>query len=494
MLDPAGNVTVWNAGAERVLEYTEKEAVGQNGRFIFTPEDRAKGESEKELQTARDKGYAMDERWHLRKSGERFWGSGVVTAVYHADGSLRGFVKVMRDNTDRKVSEQSLEAARRAAVAASEAKDQFLAVVSHELRTPLSVILLWTKMIRTSGLGKDELAEGMAAIESSAEAQKQLIEDLLDTTRISSGKLRLNMRETDLVEVTRAATNTIRPTADARGVKLKEDYGKDVGMVQADPDRLQQVIWNLLSNAVKFTPANGRVDVGLWRREDSIEIRIADTGRGMAPEFLPHLFERFKQAESVHTRAHGGLGLGLAIAKQLVELHGGTIEAHSEGIDKGSTFTVHLPLPRLRRGKSKSARGHAHLTVSHHPLTDKHILLVEDNEETAKAVGLLLRTAGAKVTSVLSAAAALKEFSNSRPDLILSDIAMPDMDGYALIQKIRATELEQNISPIPAVSLSAFARDEDRIKAIQSGFNDHVAKPVDTQQLITTLTRALNRA
>lgn len=488
MLDPQGIITVWNIGAERVLGFTEREAIGQNARFIFTPEDQDACEPEMELTRAAGTGHSLDERWHVRRGGERFWGNGIVTAVRRPDGTLRAFVKVMRDNTDRKISEQNLEEARKAAVAASESKDQFLAIVSHELRTPLSVVLLWAKMLNAGKMPEAELRAGLAAIESSAEAQKQLIEDLLDNARISSGKLRLNMRETDICQVIRSSVETMKSTADAKSVKIIEDYGDDLGVVLADPERLQQIAWNIITNAVKFTPQNGLVTVGLWRRKNGVELRITDNGIGIPKDFVPQVFERFKQAEGVHTRSHGGLGLGLNIAKQLVELHGGTIEATSEGLNKGAVFTVRLPLSRLKKGKG-AARGAK--IKSDYPLADVPVLLVEDNAETCQAVATLLSGAGAKVTAVYSAALALQAYPKVRPQLIVSDIGMPEMDGFTFIEKVRELEVDTKSPRVPAIALSAFTRDEDRTKASQSGFDDHLAKPVDTDMLISTLSALL---
>ena len=491
MVDPDGTIDAWNTGAENILGFSPVEAIGQHARMIFTPEDRANGEADKELKRAADKGLSIDERWHMRKNGERFWGSGIVTAIKNQDGRLRGFVKVMRDNTDRKISDEQLLQARRLAEQANKAKDEFLAVVSHELRTPLSVILLWSKMIQSTNFGSDEVKQGIRAIESSAEAQKQLIEDLLDTTRISSGTLRLNLRETDLDAVMKAAVAAIRPAAVDKGISISEDYGKEIGIVQADPDRLQQVVWNLLSNAVKFTQPGGRVEVALTREGTSVDIRVSDTGKGIAPEFLPLMFDRFKQEEGTITRSQGGLGLGLAIAKQLVELHGGTITAHSDGLDRGATFHVHLPLPRTRKTRFHAAATLSAVDASNHPLEGAKILLVEDNPASAEAMKVLLTRLGADIELAGGGAEAIRLFRDFHPALLISDIAMPDMDGYTLIRKIREIERETKAQALPAVALSAFTREDDRSKAIEAGFDQHIAKPLDTQKLVATLVELL---
>jgi two-component system CheB/CheR fusion protein len=362
LLDPQNRITSWNWGAENILGWPAAEAVGQSGAMIFTPEDRAAGEPEREADTARREGRAIDQRWHLRRDGSRFWANGVLTRL---DGPGGGFVKIMRDETDRKRTEEELErvrheadAARTAAVNANQIKDEFLATASHELRTPLSAILIWSKALRraTSGggeLDRQEIAEAVGAIEHSAEAQKRLIEDLLDTVRIEAGKLRLHLRDGELAPVVQAAVDAMKPEAAEKGVTLSADLRADVGAVRADPGRVEQVVWNLVSNAVKFTPAGGRVEVSLRREGDDVVIRVSDNGTGIGPDLLPRIFERFAQGEGGLVRASGGLGLGLTITRQLVELHGGTIDARSAGKNKGATFTVRLPLPVVRRGRGK---------------------------------------------------------------------------------------------------------------------------------------------
>ena len=262
-------------------------------------------------------------------------------------------------------------------------------------------------------------------------------------------------------------------------------------MAEADPDRLQQVVWNLLSNAVKFTPAGGHVEVGLARQSNTVEIRVADTGRGIDPGFLPHMFDRFKQGESNITRSHGGLGLGLAIARQLVELHGGTITAQSAGIDKGATFLVRLPLPKLRKPRFKQPTAGAGPDLTNHPLQGANILLIEDNPASAEAMKVLLTRLGASVNIAHSARDGIDLFQKHRPGVVISDIAMPDMDGYAFIRRIREMETQSKAEATPAVALSAFTREDDRSKAIEAGFDEHVSKPLDTQKLISTLVALL---
>jgi PAS domain S-box-containing protein len=366
LLDKDSRITLWNKGAEQIMGWTAAEAVGQPGSMIFTPEDRAAGEDRKEVDLARREGRAPNIRWHLRKDGTRFFGNGVLTRL---DGPNGGFVKIMRDETDRKRTEEELErvrheaiAARAAAEQANQTKDEFLATASHELRTPLSAILIWSKALRREvtaegregQLDRESVIEAVSAIEHSATAQKRLIEDLLDTVRIEAGKLRLNLQDAELAPVVRAAVDAMRPEAAEKSVTLSADLSAEVGVVRADGGRIEQVVWNLVSNAVKFTPAGGRVDVTMRRAGgDDVEIRVSDSGIGILPEMLTHIFERFAQGEGGLVRASGGLGLGLTITRQLVELHGGTIEAQSGGRNKGATFTVRLPLPVVKRAKGK---------------------------------------------------------------------------------------------------------------------------------------------
>ena len=344
MTDARGNITTWNPAAERLLGWSEAEVLGKNSAMIFTPEDRDAGASEVELELAAKTGHAANDRWHVTRNGRRFWGSGVMASIGEPGESVRGFVKILRDETVRKQGEQSLIEAMRAAETANRLKDEFLANLSHELRTPLSAILLWTKLLREKPPEASQLNEGLTVIRNSAESQRALIDDLLDTSRIMLGKMRLRLREVDLVRLVNDAIEAIAPAAVAKGIEVTRELSNDIGIVVVDGDRIRQIIWNLLSNAVKFSPQGAKIFIGLWLRDSAIQCQVLDTGRGIAADFLPHVFDRFRQADASSTRRHGGLGLGLDISKQLAELHGGTITAHSEGEGRGATFTLHLPL------------------------------------------------------------------------------------------------------------------------------------------------------
>jgi PAS domain S-box-containing protein len=419
-----------------------------------------------------------------RDHGRDFISHGVP--LRDAAGNVYAALAVSYDITDRKDVERASEEAKEMAESANSVKDEFLATLSHELRTPLSAVLIWSKLLRASGPASSNLDEGLEAIERSAEAQKQLIDDLLDSSRITSGKLRLEMRNVDLVALMREAVDAIAPTADAKGVELETDFGEGVGVVLADPDRLRQIVWNLLTNAVKFTPEGGRIDVGLWRREGGVTIRVADTGRGISRDFLPHMFERFRQSDAAMTRTIGGLGLGLSIVKQLVELHGGTVAAESEGPGKGAVFTVELPLRAVGRGRTSPRLSAAKPEKKAAPvrLDDVNVLLVEDQPHTREALVSLLQSAGAGVTAVGNSTDALAALEAARPDVIVSDIGLPDVDGYTLLRQIRADEGVAGVAPVPAVALTAFAREQDRDAALSAGFDTFVTKPFEPDVLL----------
>ena len=498
-------ITSWNAGAKRITGYTRAEAVGQPVAMIFTPEDRAAGAPERELAEASRAGRAQDERWHLRKDGSRFWASGVLTMLPGpAGGPPRGFVKIMRDETARKLAEETLSDAKQAAEEASRVKDDFLAMLSHELRTPLGAMLLWAKLLRSGSVTDAQRTEGHEAIVRSAEAQKQLIEDLLDMSRMTAGRLRLERREVELASVVRSAADSIRPAIEAKRLRLDLSFDPNVGVVRVDPDRMQQVMWNLISNAVKFTPEGGRVSVSVRRLDARVEIRVADTGAGIGAEFLPHVFERFRQAEAYATRRSGGLGLGLSITRQLVELHGGTITAESPGENQGATFTVRLPLPKVQRGRRSGGgatpgaggaapAGGEGAEGTTPPLDGASVMVVEDDPETRNVLSVVLRGAGATVSAVESVAAALDAFARSRPDVIVSDIGLAGGNGFELIRRIRQLEATASATPVPAVALTAYTRDRDIRLALDSGFQQHVSKPVEPDRLVSVLRSLLGQ-
>jgi PAS domain S-box-containing protein len=371
---------------------------------------------------------------------------------------------------------------------ANRAKDEFLATVSHELRTPLTAILGWASILRGGSLPPDKQARALETVERSARAQAQIVDDLLDISRIVAGRLRLETQPVELGSVVEVALDAVRPTAEARDIRLESQLEAGVGTVQGDAHRLQQVAWNLFTNALKFTPEGGRVTVRLRRERTHAELEVADSGQGIAPDFLPHVFERFRQADGSTTRRHGGLGLGLAIVRHLVELHGGTVQVHSEGQGHGSRFTVRLPLS----GTRARTRPPGLLLPVHLPeLSGVRVLLVDDEHDTRELIRVLLEERKAEVTVATCAAEAFELLRQAPPELLVSDIGMPGEDGYALIRRVRALPLEQG-GQVPAAALSAFTRLEDRTLALAAGFQVHVPKPIDPAELVMSLASLVN--
>jgi two-component system, chemotaxis family, CheB/CheR fusion protein len=396
-------------------------------------------------------------------------------------------VERMRVEEERARVLRSEQLARRALDEAAQMKDDFLATLSHELRTPLSAILLWGKILRSRSVSSEELDKGLGAIVDSANAQARLIEDLLDNSRAAAGKLELELGEADLQQIVRSVIEQNSPAASAKNLHIESELSPQVGTVIADAMRIRQVVWNLLANAVKFTPDGGRIRVALTRAGDEMRLVVSDNGVGITPEFLPHIFDRFRQYEAAMTRKHGGLGLGLAISKQLVEMHGGVIRAQSSGAGMGATFTVVLPMPATRGSSPSASRLPLMAARANASLAGKKVLVVEDDSQTQQALSVILRQAGAEVTTAASAADALDAYEASRPHIVLSDIGLPDLDGYALVGHIRALERERQWPNVPAIALSAYTRDHDRKRAVDAGFSAHLAKPIDADELVLAL-------
>jgi signal transduction histidine kinase/CheY-like chemotaxis protein len=385
------------------------------------------------------------------------------------------------------------EAARTEAENASRLKDEFLITVSHELRTPLNAILGWATLLRAGQLDKDKMQRALETIERNAKAQARLVDDLLDTSRIITGKLRLETQLVDLATVVASALDSVRHAAEAKGVDLVLQLPADVEPVLGDQNRLQQVVWNLLSNAVKFTPQGGRVEVLLRSVDSQVEVVVRDTGMGIRAEFLPHVFDRFRQADGSTTREFGGLGLGLAIVRHLVELHGGKVQAESDGEDKGATFTIRLPFATRQENSSAPAKKHPtpidgtpspHKSL--HKLQGVRVLVVDDEPDARELISAVLKQQGAEVRGCSSAAEGLKETISWKPDVLLSDIGMPEEDGYDFIRKVREWEIEAG-GKIPAIAVTAFTRVEDRNKALASGYQAHISKPIKLAELVAVL-------
>ncbi|HYJ87608.1 MAG TPA: PAS domain S-box protein [Pyrinomonadaceae bacterium] len=400
------------------------------------------------------------------------------------------------DNTERKRAQRESEelfkrerAARAEAEKANRLKDEFLATLSHELRTPLNAVIGWSRMLNSGRLDSDSSNHALEVIERNAWAQKQIIEDILDVSRVITGKLQLNLGPVDLVAVVDAALDAMRPALEAKDIKIETIIDASLRMVSGDADRLQQVVWNVLSNAAKFTPAGGQVEICVSQGTTHVLVQVKDSGPGIDPAFLPHVFERFRQADGSTTRTHGGLGLGLAIVRHLVELHGGTITVENRDDGPGASFTIRLPLPsgELRQEALVSAASIFKEAQSEPPsLEGLQILLVDDETDTLDLISVELAQYGAKVTAVASADEALRALEESGFDLLISDIGMPNTDGYDLIRQIRKLEGNQN-QRIPAVALTAYARIQDRMRAILAGFSTHIAKPVEANELVTVV-------
>jgi PAS domain S-box-containing protein len=397
--------------------------------------------------------------------------------------------------------EDEILQAKRAAEEATRAKDEFLAVVSHELRTPLTAMLGWARMLQTGNLDERTTARAVDAIERNAESQNQLIGDLLDFSRIISGKIRLDVDRVELASVVEAAIDVVSPSADAKGIRLQTVLDPKAGPISGDRERLQQVMWNLLSNAVKFTPMGGRVQVRLARVNSSVEITVSDTGQGISAEFLPYVFDRFRQADSTTTRRQTGLGLGMAITKHLVELHGGTIRAESPGEGQGTTFTLRLPVMIVHQAEhsSKPDAEQERATGKDQPppaelvrLDGVHVLVVDDEQDARELLATILTQSGAVVTAVAGVADALDKLKLVRPDLLVSDIEMANEDGYALIRKVRISEQDLG-QRIPAIALTAHARSSDRLRALSEGFQMHIPKPVEPAELVLAIANLTNR-
>jgi CheY-like chemotaxis protein len=380
-----------------------------------------------------------------------------------------------------------------AAEEANRLKDEFLAVLSHELRTPLNAILGWARMLRAGTIAEADVPRALETIERNAHAQAQLIEDLLDVSRIVSGKLRLEMRPVDVGEVVQEAIDTVRPTADARGITMTTAVAH-VAPVSGDAQRLQQVVWNLLTNAIKFTPPGGTVHVRVDQAASTVGVVVSDTGQGIDPEFLPHVFDRFRQASSTPgTTRRKGLGLGLAIVRHLVEAHAGTVSVESEGAGKGTTFTAEFPVMVGRTVHPSAPARYAQSLETTLSLTGMRLLVVDDDPDAREMLKISLRQYGADVRVAASADEALGALTSDCPDVLVSDIEMPDTSGYELIRRLRQSD-NLELRRLPAVALTAYARTEDRVKALVGGFQSHVPKPVEPAELVTVIASLAQRA
>jgi signal transduction histidine kinase/ActR/RegA family two-component response regulator len=439
---------------------------------------------------------------HVCKEHSRVIPAESYTALASPEERLRAIIELQQKarTLEAEIAERGRllareQVARAEAESANRLKDEFLATVSHELRTPLTAIMGWTHMLRHGRLDEETARHALETIERNAQAQAQLVEDILDVSRVITGKLRLNVGPVDVASVINAAIDSVQLAAESKGIQLEVRLDPSARHIPGDASRLQQVVWNLLSNAIKFTNAGGRVEVRLKRAGSDAQIRVSDTGQGISPDFLPHIFERFRQADGTTTRRHGGLGLGLSIVRHLVELHGGTVRAESPGEGRGTTFIVNLPLAdegaraKGRRRGAKSLRPKASDGGRPEPLPSLEgvrVLLVDDDRDTIGMLAVVLTEYGAEVQTASSAAEALEVLGWYEPDVLVFDLAMPFEDGYSLVGKVRAAEAETG-RRTPAVALTANTRVEDRARALSAGFNMFVPKPVEPGELITAI-------
>jgi len=439
-----------------------------------------------------------DENMFTERSERLIVGIAAQAAV--AIDNARLYEEIKRAAEERKDLLESERVARTYAERTNAMKDDFLATLSHELRTPLSAILGWAHALRSRRMGEEELRDGLEKIERNARMQAQLIEDLLDMNRITSGKLRLDVQAVQPLSFIDAAVETVRPAADAKGIHIRKVLDPSAGPINGDPQRLQQIVWNLLSNAIKFTPKDGKVQVLLESVNSHVEISVADSGIGIDAQFLPHVFERFRQADASTTRRFGGLGLGLSIVKHLVELHGGTVGVKSAGENLGTTFSVRFPVAAVHRDSGVEQRIHprASAPLPAEPfrpvdLAGIKVLVVDDEPDARELIQRLLGDCGAEVHMAANAADALRLVESEKPHVLVSDIGMPDVDGYELLRRVRALGSGRG-GNLPAIALTAFARSEDRTRALRAGFQVHVSKPVEPPELVATVANAAGRS
>jgi two-component system CheB/CheR fusion protein len=482
LLDPGGRVSSWNVGAERILGYTEDEVIGRRIEIFFTPEDRARGVPDREIARASADGRASDDRWHIRKDGSRFWCSGVLMRVGDDPEAPAGFVKVMRDLTERKLMEERLRARTEELMAADRRRNEFLAMLSHELRNPLAPIMTSAYLLRdllaTEG---PVVREAREMIERQAYRMKQLVDGLLDISRLALNRIELHKSSEDLGEVVARAVESLRPMVEERGHELS--VATDTGPIRmsADPVRLEQMIAALVSNAARFTDPGGRITITIGRDEGQAVVQVRDTGIGMEPELLERAFELFAQADQGLARTAGGLGIGLTLARSLARLHGGTLVGQSEGRDKGSEFVLRLPIiPADAATEPIQQPNGVHpgpATNDGRSSSPASILLVDDNRDAARSTELVLRQAGHDVIVSHDGPAAIEMALHQRPDLVILDVGLPQLDGYGVARELRRQ------TTVPLVALTGYAPETSNSLL----FDAYLVKPVEPDELVRVL-------
>ncbi|MDF5735318.1 MULTISPECIES: hybrid sensor histidine kinase/response regulator [unclassified Nostoc] len=504
-IDTEGGCRYTNPRYQAICGLKAAESLEKRWLESVHPEDRERAVASWFDYIRENRDYSEEFRFQTAHGSIR-WVQVRSSPMLSSQGELLGYVGTLEDITERKQAEEVRaqvireQTARQEAEAANRMKDEFLAVLSHELRTPLTSMLGWSKILRSKKLDGKATSRALEAIERNAISQMQLIEDILDVSRIIRGQLRLNVSAVNLISVMEAALEAVRPLAEPKDIKLNTVLDTSVGSVYGDPARLQQIVWNLLTNAIKFTPKGGRVEVNLsvvcgekqQTAHKYAQIQVIDTGIGISSEFLPKVFERFRQADSTTTRSHNGLGLGLAIVRHLVELHKGTIFAQSLGTGQGANFTVRLPLLQDNRGSrgSREATGEISSPVASMPLAGLKVLVVDNEGDTRNFLSFLFEEYGAIATAVASVDEALAVVEQAKPDILISDIGMSEQDGYTLIRKLRSLEPEKG-GCIPAIALTAYTRQEDRLEGLTEGFQQYLSKPIDPTKLIAMVANVL---
>ena len=500
--DTERRVTFWNTGAQKIFGYSDSEIMGLSADLLFTPEDRERGDAEREIETAKEKGHAGNERWHIRKDQSRFYGSGAVTPMYDREGTLLGFVKIMRDLTEQKQMTDALQASQQALQAANKRKDEFLAVLAHELRNPLSPIRTSLEIMKRT---KDEEIdkEARAIIERQVQQMVRLVDDLLDISRITRGKINLRKERVTLSEVLGLALEGSRSLIEAKKHEFTVSLPSEPIELEADKTRLSQVFLNLLNNAAKYTDPGGKISLTAEleptnANNSQIAVRVKDTGLGIPPERLPQLFELFTRLERDVSRE--GLGIGLSLVKQLVEMHGGSVEAFSAGEGQGSEFTVRLPVSSEEDRQKKTSHGEARqeeaakaddenpargtTRLEEKITSSRRVLVIDDYEPNRKTVARLLRMMGHEVAAAGGGEEGLKLLETFQADVILLDLNMPGMNGFEAARRIRERPDSQKVT---LVALTGYGQEEDKERTARAGFDDHLVKPVDVGQLETIL-------
>jgi signal transduction histidine kinase/CheY-like chemotaxis protein len=513
-------IRAWNRWLEEHSELSAAEVLGRNLLEVYTELERRRLdrhytwvlEGQTRILSQRLHGYLLPLPTDARLSGfAEMQQTARISPLIDDNGRVIGTMTIIEDVTERVAREAELQAqvdartqalarekaAREEAEEANHLKDEFLATVSHELRTPLTAILGWSNMLLTGSLIEEAHDRALEIIHRNAQAQNQLISDLLDVSRIISGKLRLDLRMVEPHSIIEAAIEAIRPAAEAKDIRLTTVLNQRAGPINGDADRLQQVVWNLLTNAIKFTPKGGQILVKLESADSQVKITVRDSGIGINRGFLPHIFDRFRQADPATNRVHGGMGLGLSIVRQLVELHGGTVWAESEGEGRGTTFVVSLPFVTLKEEPESAKRLFStvsgHLEIDCPPsLQGLRVLVVDDEADTRDMLRSVLEHCKIEVFTAGSASEALEAIAQSRPDVLISDLGMPEEDGYSLIAKVRALPAERG-GHIPAAALTAYVRAEDRMKVLRAGFQLHMTKPFEPAELVTVVANLADR-